>query len=71
MSKGLRCALAVTTVYLYLYSINLAFSCSKVANLEQQLTRLRCEYFSIIIDYYKTQSISRIERNFRLIIDYN
>ena len=26
---------------------------------------------SIIIDYYQTQSISRIERNFRLIIDYN
>ena len=38
MSKGLRCALAVITVYLYLYSINLAFSCSKVANLEQQFT---------------------------------
>ena len=34
MCKRLRCALAIITVYTF----NLAFSCSKVANLEYQLT---------------------------------
>ena len=34
MCKRLRCALAIITVYIF----NLAFSCSKVANLEYQLT---------------------------------
>ena len=46
MCKRLRCALAIITVYIF----NLAFSCSKVANLENQLTnynRARCESFRL------------------------
>ena len=47
------------------------FLVAKLQILNSSLQEGQVWIFSIIIDYYQTQSISRIERNFRLIIDYN
>ena len=57
------------SINLWIYGLH--FLVAKLQILNSSLQEGQVWIFSIIIDYYQTQSISRIERNFPLIIDYN